>query len=127
MTKDTHNILGPDGLPVNKEKTSGVEQVDPKTFGPAMKIINDLIESVQRVDDEVGAYVYPEKNLVIFWKRGIILDKISFNNEEIFTKHFVRRKTKEITRRWRAAQELDTSIINSIKRQTQRLVLGKKL
>ena len=136
MTVDINKILGPDGFPIrpgaqikteSKRTEPKVEQVDASKFGPAMKMIKDVIESVQAHDDEIGAYIYPERNLVIFWKRGIILDKIHFSSEEIFTKHFVSRKTKEILRRWRTTQKLDTSILNSIKRQTQRLVLGKKL
>lgn len=129
MIKGTDEILGPDGKPINPQTSSKrqVERVDPKNFGPAMQAIQRLIESIQRHDDEVGAYVYPEKNLVIFWKRGIVLDKIDISHEELFHKDFVRRKTKEILRRWRATQELNTSILDSIKRQTQRLILGKKL
>jgi hypothetical protein len=129
MINHTGNILGPDGQPINPQipKTPKVEKVNPTTFGPAMQAIKQLIENVQKYDDEVGAYVYPDKNLVIFWKRDIILDKIDITQDELFHKDFVRRKTKQILRRWRAAQTLDTSLIASIRRQTQRLKLGKKL
>jgi hypothetical protein len=92
-----------------------------------MEAIRALVNAAQTISPDIGAYVYPEKNLVIIWAKGLILDKILLNNKNFSNPNFVKRHLRKIELAIAALNSLPKQDFENLIKQSSRLKLGSKI
>lgn len=86
--------------------------------------LDPLIKAIQNWDKDVGACFYPDRDIFILYKDGIIVYKIDFNRPDLLTLP-IDWHIREAKKMIRVMKTVDRSTLDAIRKNP--LVIGKKL